>query len=85
MIKLNVNEYETLLELKQKLCEILNKPFDEPPLITKMKGIEKIQILNKEKFVKNILESGEELVIYERPMMPSPTVESCFLIELKIT
>ena len=35
--------------------------------------------------MKNSLENGEELVVYERPMMPSPTVESCFLIELKIT
>ena len=42
MIKLNINEYETLLELKQKLCDILNKPIEESPLITKMKGIEKI-------------------------------------------
>jgi len=42
-------------------------------------------LVSKEKFVKNILENDEELVIFEKPIIPSSTVESCFLIGLKIT
>jgi len=43
-----------------------------------------INLLSKEKFVKSLLEKGDELCAYERLALPESGNDNFFLVEVKI-
>jgi hypothetical protein len=43
-----------------------------------------IELLSKEKFIKSVLDKGDEICAYERPLLPENSIDNYFLLELKI-
>ncbi len=54
-----------------------------PPFIGKVKNKCSIDLLRKEKFIKSLLEKGDEIIAYQRPVVPDNT-DNYFLIEVRI-
>ncbi|CDW86593.1 ubiquitin carboxyl-terminal hydrolase [Stylonychia lemnae] len=81
LLKINVGEYDSVTDLKQKVQDILNVQNMQDLFIGLMKKKDQIDVINREKFVKNITEKGEEIVVFERPL---GIVEGSFIMELKL-
>jgi hypothetical protein len=43
-----------------------------------------IELLNKEKFIKSVLDKGDEICAFERPIIPENNIENFFLVEIKV-
>jgi len=74
-----------LSEIKTKLIESLPpESTKQPPFIGKVKNKNAIELLSKEKFIKSVLDKGDEICAYERPVIPENSIDNYFLLELKI-
>jgi len=80
---MSVGEFVTTNEIKQKLKELVDYSDKAPPFIAKVQNKFVTELVGREKFIKSILDKGEELVAYERPVLRDSN--DCYtLIEVKI-
>lgn len=65
---MNVGEYVTFSEIKQKLIENLpEEQRKQPPFIVRARNKNIAELMSKEKFIKSVLDKGDEICAYERP------------------
>jgi len=75
----------TISEIKSKLVDVLPPENTKiAPFICKVKNKNVSELLNKEKFIKSVLDKGDEICAYERPVLPESAGDNLFLVELKI-
>lgn len=79
---INVGEFITINELRTKIFEYLpDSPNKQSPFIMRVHNKNVIELMGKEKFIKSVLEKGDEICAYERPVSSD---KEEFLLEVKI-
>mmetsp|Transcript_20525 Transcript_20525/g.19502 ORF Transcript_20525/g.19502 Transcript_20525/m.19502 type:complete len:113 (+) Transcript_20525:596-934(+) len=80
---LTVGDYATLTDVRQKIMDHITEETKQTPFFARVRNKNILELIGKDKFVKSILEKGDEVCAIERPP-PVSGHDEVFLLEVKI-